>query len=593
MALKPRSRKVLAILIAAALGWYAGAALENVVGETTTHENGGGASASEESVTADWPQWGGDSARNNTPVGHRIPYEWEVGDFDYETGEWDPTGAKNIRWVARLGSQSYGNPVVSEGRIFVGTNNSGGWLERYPPSVDLGCVLCFDQETGEFLWQHSSEKLPSGRVHDWPLQGICSASYVEGDRLWFVSSRGEVRCLDVAGFHDDENDGPFTDEEKLIREKGHEYDLKQEADVVWVFDMMAELGISQHNMCSCSITAAGDLLLVNTSNGVDVEHNYIPAPDAPSFFAMNKHTGEVLWTDGSPGLNILHGQWSSPAYGELDGQPQAIFAGGDGWVYSFDPQGDGKGNSKLLWRFDANPKESKWELMGKGTRNNIIATPVIYDGKVYVAVGQDPEHGEGIGHLWCIDPTRRGDVSPQLAFNAEDPDQPIPHKRVQAVVPEEGDFARPNPNSAVVWHYDGFDQDGDGELGFEETMHRSCGTVAIKDDILYIADFSGLFHCLDAQTGKLHWTYDMLSAAWGSPLIVENKVYIGDEDGEIAIFRHSADKNEAMKEEFGELHPYHGTRYMGATVYSTPIVSDNVLYIGSQSHLFAIAPTEE
>ncbi len=56
-----------------------------------------------------------------------------------------------------------------------------------------------------------------------------------------------------------------------------------------------------------------------------------------------------------------------------------------------------------------------WILGGSGTRNNIIATPVIYDGLVYVAVGQDPEHGEGIGHLWCIDPTKRGDVSPTLA----------------------------------------------------------------------------------------------------------------------------------------------------------------------------------
>ena len=182
------------------------------------------------------------------------------------------------------------------------------------------------------------------------------------------------------------------------------------------------------------------------------------------------------------------------------------------------------GKSKLLWKFDANPKTSVWELGGRGTRNNIIATPVIYEGMVYVAVGQDPEHGEGIGHLWCIDPTQRGDVSPDLAFNADDPEKVIAHKRVQAVVPDEGDLTRPNPNSAVVWHYSQFDQNGDGEVDFEETMHRSCGTVAVRDGVLYIADFSGLFHCLDAKTGKVHWTYDMLAAAWGSPLIVEDKV---------------------------------------------------------------------
>ena len=594
-----RFGKYCALLFAAALGWWTGAGLEVVSGEAPEKTNEATllAAPAPQTLTLNWPQWGGDAAHNNTPIGQNIPTEWEIGDFDYKTGDWDSTDAKNIKWVARLGSQSYGNAVISDGKIYVGTNNSGGWLERYPSKVDLGCLLCFELETGKFLWQHSSEKLPSGRVHDWPLQGICCAPLVEGNRLWFVTSRGEVRCLDTEGFYDGENDGPHD---------GESFAVKEEADVVWSFDMMKELGISQHNMCSCSVTAAGDILFVNTSNGVDVEHNYIPAPDAPSFFAMDKNTGKVLWTDGSPAKSILHGQWSSPTYGVLGGQPQVIFAGGDGWVYSFDPQGAPAGEpasaggphphpqkSKLLWKFDANPKTSVWELGGRGTRNNIIATPVIYNEKVYVAVGQDPEHGEGVGHLWCIDPTKRGDVSPELAFNSKDPSQVIAHKRVQAVIPEAGDLTRPNPNAAVIWHYSEFDQNDDGEIDFEETMHRSCGTVAIRDDILYIADFSGLFHCLDAQTGAVHWTYDMLAAAWGSPLIVEDKVYIGDEDGEMAIFRHSTDRDVAMQEVDGEWEPFYGTRDMGSSVYSTPIIADNVLYISNRAHLFAIVQESE
>jgi outer membrane protein assembly factor BamB len=526
-------------------------------------------------VTAEVNQWGINSARNNVAVGHNIPTEWKVGKFNLRTGEWDPKGSKNIKWVAKLGSQSYGNPVVADGKAFVGTNNYGGWLSRYPSNVDLGCLLAFDLKDGKFLWQHSSEKLPTGRVHDWPQQGICSAPLVEGDRLWFVTSRGEVRCLDTEGFHDGENDGPYKDEE---------FTSPDEADVIWVYDMMKEMGISQHNMCSCSLTDAGNLLFVNTSNGVDVEHNYIPAPDAPSFFVMDKNTAKVLWTDKSPGLNILHGQWSSPTYGVLGGVPQLLFAGGDGWLYSFAPEGDGKGNAKLLWKFDANPKTAFYTVSGKATRNHIIATPVIYDGLVYVAVGEDPEHGEGIGHLWCVDPTKRGDVSPELAFNSKDPTKPIPPKRLQAVVEEEGDFARPNPNSAVVWHYANEDTNGDGKIDFEETMHRTVGTVAIKDDILYIADFSGLFHCLNAKTGKVNWVYDMLAAAWGSPLIVDGKVYVGDEDGDVAIFRHSADPKVAMDDGTPAL----GEINMGNSVYSTPIVADNVLYIANRTHLFAI-----
>ncbi|QDU87010.1 outer membrane biogenesis protein BamB [Pirellulimonas nuda] len=548
--------------------------------------------------TSEWNQWGGSSTRNNTPEATDLPTEWNVGEFDFRTGEWDPSTAKNIKWVARLGSQTYGNCVVADGKAFVGTNNSGGWLPRYPGDVDLGCLLAFDQETGEFLWQHSSEKLKTGRVHDWPLQGICCAPLVQGDRLWFVTSRGEVRCVDTEGFRDGENDGAVTDEESRIKAQaasaGAEYDMKNEADVLWVFDMMNELGVSQHNMCSCSITDCGDTLLVNTSNGLDESHINLPAPDAPSFIALDKNDGRLLWTDKSPGENILHGQWSSPTYAVIDGQPQAIFGGGDGWVYSFDPAGDGQGGAKLLWKFDANPKESTWILGGRGTRNNIIATPVVHDGLVYVAVGQDPEHGEGVGHLWCIDPTKRGDVSPELAFNSKSPNETIPHKRIQAVVPEEGDFARANPNSAALWHYSETDWNDDGEIDtYLETMHRSCGTVAIKDGVLYIADFSGIFHCIDPKTGKQNWSYDMFAAAWGSPLIVDGKVYIGDEDGDVAIFRHSADPKVAMKEDGGEMTPHFGEINMSNSVYSTPIVVDNVLFISNRTHLFAIEKKDE
>ena len=120
----------------------------------------------------DWGQWGGSSLRNNTPEGKNIPAEWNVGAFDSKTGEWQKDKAKNIKWVARLGSQSYGNPVVANGHVYVGSNNGAGYLKRYPDQIDLGVLLCFSEADGKFLWQHSNEKLPTGRVHDWPMQGF-------------------------------------------------------------------------------------------------------------------------------------------------------------------------------------------------------------------------------------------------------------------------------------------------------------------------------------------------------------------------------------------------------------------------------------
>jgi outer membrane protein assembly factor BamB len=519
----------------------------------------------------DWNQWAGSSTRNNVPEGKGIPTEFNPGEFDEKTGEWNKDSAENIKWVGRLGSQSYGNPVVANGQVYVGTNNGAGWLKRYPASVDLGCLLCFSEEDGRFLWQHSSEKLPSGRVHDWPMQGICATPLVEGDRLWIVTSRGEVVCLDTQGFYDGENDGPYKDEK---------FTSKDEADTVWVLDMMGKLGVSQHNMCSCSITSAGDLIFVCTSNGVDESHINLPSPQAPSFLCMNKHTGEILWQDRSPGNNILHGQWSSPAYAVIDGVPQVMFAGGDAWLYSFrgEPSKDGK--AELLWKFDANPKESKYILGGRGTRNEIIGTPVVHENRVYIAVGQDPEHGEGIGHLWCIDPTKRGDISSELAFSLKDLKHPLPPRRLQNVIKEDGEVARPNPNSGVIWHYSEQDSNGDGKVEFEETMHRTCGTPAIKNNILVIPDFSGLVHCLDAKTGKVHWTHDLFAATWGSSLIVEDKAYIGDEEGKVTIFRLSPEK-----EIINEID-------VKNAVYSTPVVANDTLFIANKTHVYAIKASE-
>ncbi|MEI7861419.1 MAG: serine/threonine protein kinase, partial [Planctomycetota bacterium] len=99
----------------------------------------------------DWNQWGGSSTRNNAPPSGPMPESWAPGDFDIDTGVWSPASSSNIAWVAALGSQSYGNPVVAGGKAYVGSNNGKGYLKRYPASVDLGCLLAFDAKDGSFL----------------------------------------------------------------------------------------------------------------------------------------------------------------------------------------------------------------------------------------------------------------------------------------------------------------------------------------------------------------------------------------------------------------------------------------------------------
>lgn len=447
--------------------------------------------------------WGGTPARNMVSDEIGLP------------AKWDPESGFNIKWTEQLGSQTYGNPVIIGGKVFVGTNNQA---ERNPKlKGDRGVVMAFREADGKFLWQAAHAKLAAGRVNDWPQQGICSGPFVEGDRMYYVSNRAEVICSDTEGYYDGENDGPYKDEKNTS---------KIDEDIVWRFDMMDELDVFPHNLATCSPLVVDDFVFVVTANGVDETHINIPSPDAPSFIALNKNTGGLVWEDNSPGENILHGQWSNPAYGVINGEPQVIFPGGDGWLYSFVPE-----TGELIWKFDCNPKDAVWELGGVGTRNNIIATPVIYDNKVYISVGQDPEHGEGIGHLWAIDATKTGDVT----------------------------------DKALVWHRGG------------EDFHRSMSTVAIHDDLLYTADLSGFVYCLDAQTGKHYWTYDAFAAIWGSPFYADGKVYIGDEDGDVAVLK-AGKEMELLGDEIN----------MGNAVYTTPVANDGVLYVTNRLKLFAL-----
>lgn len=447
--------------------------------------------------SGDWPMWGGTPDRNMISSMKGLPTTWDL------------KTKKNVKWVADLGSQTYGNPVVSGGMVFAGTNNEG--LRDPKQAGDRGVLMAFRESTGEFLWQMTNEKLSAGRVNDWPYQGVCSSPLVEGERLYYVTNRCEVVCLDIQGFMDNENDGPYKDE-KLTG--------AHDADVIWKFNMMEEVGSQPHNMSNSSPVSFGDLIYVSTSNGQDESHVNIPSPNAPSIIALNKNTGKLVWEDNSVGDRILHGQWASPTVAKIGGVDQVIMGQGDGWIRGYEAL-----TGKKLWVFDTNPKDSVWPK----TRNELISTAVVWEDRVYIANGQDPEHGEGVGHLYCIDATKRGDIT----------------------------------ESGGIWRYD--------------KIRRSISTTAIHDGLIYYPDFSGFLHCLDAKTGQVYWVHDMYAAMWGSPLVVDGKLYLGDEDGDVVIMQAGKEKKLLAENS------------LGSSVYGTPVPAHGVLFINNRNHLYALA----
>ncbi len=483
---------------------------------------------------ADWPMYGGDLSRDLVNLKSKgIPTTW------------DTAKGENILWSADLGSKAYGGPIVAGGRIFVGTNNDN----PRDPSIkgDKGVLMCFDQATGKFLWQAVHDKLAAGRVNDWPEEGICSSPVVEGDRLYYVNNRAEVVCSESAGA-----DG----KEKQL----------------WKLDMIGKLGVFPHNLAVCSPLIVGDILFVVTANGVDEGHINIPRPDAPSFLALDKKNGDVLWMDNSPtealvlarqrgakvriredlvdkGKLLMHGQWSNPVYAEPNGKPMIIFPGGDGWIRAYNPK-----RRELLWKFDCNPKNSKYVLGPRATRSDFVSTPVVWQNKLYIGVGQDPEHKKGVGHLWCIDITK------------------TPKNKDKDLTPVNNNFdpkAEVNKNSGLVWHYGGkAPEDYDRNYLFGRTM----STCAVHDGLCYAADYDGYIYCLDANTGEKYWEDKLGADTWSSPYWVDDKIYIGTENGTMRIYQHGKSKKLLGKVNTG-----------AEAIRATPVAVGGVLYLMTEN----------
>ncbi len=480
---------------------------------------------------ADQPQWGQRYSRNMVCDETGLPEAF------------DPATGRNIRWTAGLGSESWATPIVAGGRVLMGTNNDPPRDARH--KGDRGILLCLDEKTGELVWQLMVPKLGPSPYLDWPRGGIVSSPTVEGDRAYVVTNRGEVVCLDMAGMANG-NDGPYTDEgaHMGLPNKGSGEATAVEvtaidADIIWLFDVPSQAGTWPHDAAHASILLDGDILYLNTSNAVDETHRNIKRPDGPSLIALDKHTGRLLAKDGEHiGPRIFHSTWASPALGEVGGRRLIFFGGGDGVVYAFDALNQVPPEGQVLtfnrvWKFDCDPNAPKENVSQYLTNRevsptNIKGMPVFYKDRIYVAAGGDIWWGKNQAWLFCIDATKTGDIT----------------------------------DSALLWRYD--------------LSRHCCSTPSIGEGLLFIADCGGLVHCLDADTGKAHWTHDTEGEIWASTMLADGKVYIGTRRGDFFVFAASKDKKLLAQVKLDS-----GTA-------STPIIANGTLYIATMHKLYAI-----
>lgn len=498
----------------------------------------------------DQPQWG---------------HAWTRNMVSPETGlpdSFDPKTGRNIKWTAKLGSQNHSTPIISGGRVYVGTNNEEPRDPKH--QGDRGVFLCLDEKTGALIWQLVVPKRDEDAYMDWPRMGMSSTATVEGDHIYLVDNRGAVLCLDAKGMANG-NDGPFRDEAaymtsptpadaKPFQQIGAETrpltlrpspDAKLlepgplDADIIWKFDLVADAGIWPHDAAHSSILVHGNHLYLNTASGVDNTHKRIRTPDAPSLVVLDKTTGRWLARDDERiAPNVFHNTWSSPSLAKVNGRELLFFCGGNGIVYAFEPIAKAPSPGEVakltkVFQFDFDPAAPKTDVHKFSTNrrespSNLYGMPVFVDGRLYVAGGGDLWWGKNEAWLKCIDATKTGDIT----------------------------------TSGLVWTY--------------PLEKHVMSTAAVYGGLVFIADCGRKFHCVDQKTGAPLWTHDVKGEVWASPYVADGKVYLGTRSGDFYVF---AAKKE--KQVLAELS-------VGSPMSATTTAANGVLFVATMTHLYAV-----
>jgi outer membrane protein assembly factor BamB len=477
-------------------------------------------------IASEQCQWGQQYSRNMVSTETGLP---DV--FDPDTG-------KNIKWVASLGSKTYSSPVISGGKVLIGTNNDRPRDSRH--KGDRGVLLCLNEEDGSLCWQLVVTKIKEDIYKDWPGVGMVSTATIEGNRVYMVTNRGQVLCLDLNGLVNG-NDGPFLEESSRMAENDHrDYKLtEKDADIIWLFDLPLEVGVYPHDAAHCSILIDDSFLYVNTSSGLNSGHNAVRSPQAPCLIVLDKVSGRWIAKENEGiGPNIFHAAWSSPSMGVVNGRKLLYYGGANGLIYAFEPielMPTTKDVESLtrIWSFDCDPlspKENVHRYVGNRRESPSIieSMPVFYNDRVYITVGGDIWWGKKKAWLKCIDATLSGDIT------------------------EHGQ----------IWSY---------------ALDEHCvSTPSIYEGLVFVADCGGKVHCVDAESGEWYWTHRTKGEIWSSTLAADGKVYIGTQRGDFWILRASKEK-EILS-----------SVTLDNDIIGVPAAANKTLYVSTMTKLYAV-----
>ena len=475
----------------------------------------------------DWPQFGGTVCRNMISTETGLPDSFAIGDRE--------TPAQNIKWVVKFVNNYVGanTATVANGKVFIALKLAKG-ISDQDKAKNYMPFSCLDEKTGALLWQLNSQSgTHTTKTHS--ATGNLSVPTVDGNRV-YLYRRNLVVCLTTDGFTG-KNQGPFTDEYKEYGLESENQLTNKDADIVWMYNLYDELGVKMDHDVVYAPLVFGKYVYVSTGNCMsgpsnDDGRNKLNTENVPCFVALDKETGKLVAAeDEGIARRTIRGQWGTPCVGMVNGKAQILFGGGDGVIYAFEPVGDSPpadGKLKKIWSFDMNRAWTNWntnyrpggdpfdptkyahtghiyynrrKLVRPGAQLFPLGAPVCVDNRVYCALGGDWGSGTESwvywpgGRLVCVDATKTGDIT----------------------------------DNGLVWE--------NTQVGMSDS------TVSIAAGLLYLPDMYGKLFCIDQNTGRTCWLFDLRKPFYSCTMVADGRVYVGNNKGGFLILEASRDFN--------------------------------------------------
>jgi len=550
----------------------------------------------------DWPEWCGQPSRNMAAMSDQRLPDWADCGVENDAGEVDLQSTRNVKWVARLGRLTTGSPVVSQGRVFIGTTWENG---------KDACFVCLDEETGRRLGCFICPR-PRQDLENW---AISSTPTVEGDRLYFVSPYQEAVCIDLKVLLGQR--GPREGEEKPqspATEKAAVEQLSRRS-ILWRYDMLEKLKAYYHHTTSSSVLVHGNYVYVCTGNGRSWVPGKIPfSPLTPSLVVFDKMTGQLVARDDEQiGEQLYRGQYTSPSLGMARERPQILFATGNGVCYAFEPVDPAVPVVADRWMTTSlrGPIVYYIDVEGKDTAglsaSEYARSINLLSGMPRPALPLEFRFSRKVPTTTPIDtiPTATVPDVPLLKKIWWCDCIPPDYKKLPFYPRQIKGDGRGHPcdiiGTPVSWNnrvyvaiggdpnHGGRDSKGSivcidatktgdltekGKIWSYNALNQSVSTVAVADGLVFVVDTAHTIHCLDADSGRCCWTHCTRKGAtcFSSPLVADGKVYLGK-----AIL--SASRRFQL---------YDGIKNRQNTVYSSHCVANGVVFAVIGDRLWAL-----